>query len=92
MIIEDNILNLDLPDDIVDADDADGLLLLVGDDGGLGLDPGVPASLGEEAVSACLALPLREHWNKKVYLSKCEVINDASYEKVNVLINYSITL
>lgn len=49
-------LNLILPDDIVDAYDADRLLLFVGDDSGLGLDPGVAAGLGKEAILPSLAL------------------------------------
>lgn len=54
-----------LPYDVVEADDADWLLLLVGDDGGLGLNPGVPPGLGQEAVLASLALPFGEHCNKR---------------------------
>ena len=69
MIEEDNFLYLVLPDDVVHADHADRLLLLVGDDSGLSLDPGVTASLGEEAVAPCLALPLREYCNKKMYFT-----------------------
>lgn len=50
-----------LPYNVVDADDAYGLLLLVGDDGGLGLNPGIAPGLGEEAILACLALSFGEH-------------------------------
>lgn len=66
------ILYLDLPDDVVDAYDADRLLLLVGDDCGLGLNPGVSASLGQETVMAGLALPLREYCKKRNLLGELE--------------------
>lgn len=82
------ILNLDLPDDVVDAYNADRLLLFVGDDCSLGLDPDVPASLGQEAVLAGLALPLREYCKRRYelgldarkYLSS---INMGELEKLN---------
>lgn len=49
-------LNLILPDDVVDANHADRLLLFVGDDSGLGLDPSVAAGLRKEAILPSLAL------------------------------------
>lgn len=57
-------LTLSLPYDVIDANDTDRLLLFVGDNCGLGLDPGVAAGLSEEAVLAGFALSLREHCRK----------------------------
>lgn len=74
--IEDSFLYLDLPDDVVHADDADGFLLLVGNESCLSLDPGVATSFGEEAVSPCLALPLWEYCNKMLYVKKLNNVHE----------------
>lgn len=57
-------LNLDLPDDVIDANNTDRFLLLVVDDGGLGLYPDIPARFGEETILPCFALSFGEHCNK----------------------------
>lgn len=54
-----------LPDDVVDAHDAVGLLLIV-DERGLRHDPGVTPGTGQEPVPGCFALALADYcWGEE---------------------------
>lgn len=59
-------MSLNLPEHKVDTDDTLGLgVLVVVDDGGLGLHPHEASPLGQHAVLACADLTLRKHWKER---------------------------